>query len=249
MRRDAAASRPDRPAARPERDRRARPRRRRGLVRRDHDKVVTNAGFIIIAFFPLLILSLSLLQGAWTSARTPASRPRRRAARAPTGAAAGSRRGRRGDEVRYERLGAAAVLTIDRPERRNAVDGPTARRCTTASARFEADDEARVLVLTGAGGEAFCAGADLKAIETLGRARPPGGPARLHPPDLAEADDRRDRGLVPRRRPRARALVRPADRDPELDLRLPRAPLGRAADRRRHPAPAADRRHAAARST
>ena len=30
------------------------------------------------------------------------------------------------DEVRYERIGAAAVLTIDRPERRNAVDGPTA---------------------------------------------------------------------------------------------------------------------------
>jgi enoyl-CoA hydratase len=68
-------------------------------------------------------------------------------------------------EVRYERVSAAAVLTIDRPERRNAVDAPTARALREGLARFEADDEARVLVLTGAGGEAFCAGADLKAMD------------------------------------------------------------------------------------
>src|SRR4051794_35967564 len=71
------------------------------------------------------------------------------------------------DDVRYERLGAAAVLTIDRPERRNAVDGPTAERLAEGYRAFEDDDEARVLVLTGAGGVAFCAGADLKAIDTL----------------------------------------------------------------------------------
>jgi enoyl-CoA hydratase len=83
----------------------------------------------------------------------------------------------RDDEVRYERVGAAAVLTIDRPERRNAIDGPTAERLAAGHARFEADDGARVLVLTGAGGVSFCAGADLKAIETLGpRLRDPGGP-------------------------------------------------------------------------
>ena len=68
-------------------------------------------------------------------------------------------------EVRYERVGAAAVLTIDRPERRNAVDGWTARALREGLERFEADDGARVLVLTGAGGEAFCAGADLKAMD------------------------------------------------------------------------------------
>src|SRR6201992_534057 len=68
-------------------------------------------------------------------------------------------------EVRYERVGAAAVLTIDRPERRNAVDAATARALREGLARFEADDEARALVLTGAGGEAFCAGADLKAMD------------------------------------------------------------------------------------
>ncbi len=68
-------------------------------------------------------------------------------------------------EVRYERVGAAAVLTIDRPERRNAVDAATARALREGLGRFEADDDARALVLTGAGGEAFCAGADLKAMD------------------------------------------------------------------------------------
>ncbi len=70
-------------------------------------------------------------------------------------------------QVTYERRGAAAVLTIDRQERRNAVDGPTAALLTDGYRRFEADDEARVLVLTGAGGVSFCAGADLKAIESF----------------------------------------------------------------------------------
>jgi enoyl-CoA hydratase len=82
-----------------------------------------------------------------------------------------------GDEVRYERVGAAAVLTIDRPARRNAIDGPTAEALAAAHAAFEADDGARVLVVTGAGGVSFCAGADLKAIDTLGpRLQDPGGP-------------------------------------------------------------------------
>jgi len=70
--------------------------------------------------------------------------------------------------VHYERRGASAVVTIDRQERRNAVDGPTAEELTAAYRRFEADDDARVMILTGAGGVSFCAGADLKAIETFG---------------------------------------------------------------------------------
>jgi enoyl-CoA hydratase/carnithine racemase len=68
-------------------------------------------------------------------------------------------------EVRYERAGAAAVLTIDRPKRRNAVDAATASALRRGFEAFEADESARVLVLTGAGGEAFCAGADLKAMD------------------------------------------------------------------------------------
>ncbi len=72
------------------------------------------------------------------------------------------------DPVTYERVGAAAVLTIDRPERRNAIDGPTAELLTDGYHAFVADEKARVLVLTGAGQLAFCAGADLKVIESLG---------------------------------------------------------------------------------
>lgn len=70
-----------------------------------------------------------------------------------------------GPEVRYERSGPAAVLTIDRPGRRNAVDAATATALRQGLEAFEADEEARVLLLTGAGGEAFCAGADLKALD------------------------------------------------------------------------------------
>jgi enoyl-CoA hydratase len=70
--------------------------------------------------------------------------------------------------VRYQRSGAAAVVTIDRPERRNAIDGPAAAALHDAFREFAADDGARVLVVTGAGEAAFSAGADLKAIDTLG---------------------------------------------------------------------------------
>ena len=81
------------------------------------------------------------------------------------------------EPVSYERVGSAAVLTIDRQERRNAVDGPTAELLGAGYDRFEADDEARVLILTGAGDVAFCAGADLKAIETFApRLEDPRGP-------------------------------------------------------------------------
>jgi enoyl-CoA hydratase len=85
--------------------------------------------------------------------------------------------------VRYERDGTAAVVTIDRPERRNAVDGETAAALLAAYERFAADDETRVMVLTGAGDEAFCAGADLKALETLDPDAPAGpmGFSRLTP--------------------------------------------------------------------
>src|SRR5688500_3782645 len=81
------------------------------------------------------------------------------------------------DPVTYERRGAAALLTIDRQERRNAIDGPTAELIAAGYERFVDDDEARVLVVTGAGGVAFCAGADLKAIESFApRMDDPRGP-------------------------------------------------------------------------
>jgi enoyl-CoA hydratase len=87
-----------------------------------------------------------------------------------------------GDQVRYEQRGAAALVTIARPERRNAIDGPTADALLDAFRRFAANDAARVLVLTG-DRAAFSAGADLKAIETLrDRDEGPLGITRLHSP-------------------------------------------------------------------
>lgn len=94
-------------------------------------------------------------------------------------------------ELRYERVGAAAVLTIERPERRNAVDKATAELFRQGLRDFEADEGARVLVLTGAGGEAFCAGADLKAMDLdVDHPDGPMGPTRLTPakPAIAAID-------------------------------------------------------------
>src|SRR5262245_57954703 len=64
--------------------------------------------------------------------------------------------------VRAERAGPVTTVILDVPEARNAVDGPTAAALADAFRAFDADDEARVAVLWGAGGT-FCAGANLKA--------------------------------------------------------------------------------------
>lgn len=83
------------------------------------------------------------------------------------------------------RDGEITVVAIDRADRRNAVDGPTARALYDAFMAFETDDAASVAILTGNGGN-FCAGADLKAIAGGGgnRVAPTGdfgpmGPTRL----------------------------------------------------------------------
>jgi len=65
--------------------------------------------------------------------------------------------------VRFETEGPVAIVTIDRPERRNAVDAATAAALVEAFRRFDGDAGLAVAVLSGAGGT-FCAGADLKAI-------------------------------------------------------------------------------------
>jgi enoyl-CoA hydratase len=65
--------------------------------------------------------------------------------------------------ILLERKGPVTTVIINRPEVRNAVDRQTAQELADAFRAFEADDEARVGVLTGAGGY-FCAGADLKAL-------------------------------------------------------------------------------------
>ncbi|MEV1055055.1 crotonase/enoyl-CoA hydratase family protein [Streptomyces sp. NPDC049887] len=65
--------------------------------------------------------------------------------------------------VRIERDGPVLTVVLNRPEVRNAVDGPTAALLADAFRRFEADEDAAVAVLWGEGGT-FCAGADLKAV-------------------------------------------------------------------------------------
>ena len=86
--------------------------------------------------------------------------------------------------VIVERDGLVTTVTIDRPEARNAVDGPTAAALADAFRDFEGDSGAAVAVLTGSGGN-FCAGADLKAVGTErgNRVAPEGdgpmGPTRM----------------------------------------------------------------------
>lgn len=67
------------------------------------------------------------------------------------------------ETVRFEIEDRVAIVTLDRPERRNAVDRPTAEALAAAFRRFDGDPELDVAILTGAGG-CFCAGADLRAI-------------------------------------------------------------------------------------
>lgn len=88
------------------------------------------------------------------------------------------------EPVRIERNGAVTTVIINRPQARNAVDGPTAAALFAAFEQFDADDTAAVAVLTGDGGT-FCAGADLKAFGTaeanqVHRTGPgPMGPSRM----------------------------------------------------------------------
>ena len=65
--------------------------------------------------------------------------------------------------ISVDKDGNVTIITIDRPEVRNAVDGPTAASLATAFREFDADEDAAVAVLTGASGT-FCAGADLKGV-------------------------------------------------------------------------------------
>ena len=68
------------------------------------------------------------------------------------------------DDLRYEVDGPVARLTIDRPERRNAMSFEVMQGLRDGVAAAKADDAVRVVVLTGAGDRAFCSGADLGGI-------------------------------------------------------------------------------------
>jgi enoyl-CoA hydratase len=90
--------------------------------------------------------------------------------------------------VLYERRGPVTLITIDRPERMNAIDRATHHELVDAWGRFRDDDDAYVAVLTGAGDRAFSAGGDLKAAFDGGEIAVPLSEDELDAHNRGEAD-------------------------------------------------------------
>ena len=81
------------------------------------------------------------------------------------------------DEVNYSVTDGVAVIEINRPERRNALDPATLKALLDAAVAANEDHEVRVVIFTGAGDLAFCAGADMKAgVARAGAGTRPRGP-------------------------------------------------------------------------
>lgn len=83
-------------------------------------------------------------------------------------------------KVETEVIDRAFVITINRRHKRNCVDGETADLLSEAWKHFRDDEELWVAILTGVGDEAFCAGADLGALDTLGAGPNPTPSVRRH---------------------------------------------------------------------
>jgi enoyl-CoA hydratase/carnithine racemase len=115
-------------------------------------------------------------------------------------------------DVRVETDGAITTIWLNRPDRRNAVDGPMASALLRAFEEFENDPARRVAVLAGAGGT-FCAGADLTAVGDPSRrnALDPGGegPGPMGPTRMALSKPLIDGGTA--RLPRIVGLGRALD--------------------------------------
>jgi enoyl-CoA hydratase/carnithine racemase len=75
--------------------------------------------------------------------------------------------------VSYQVVSGVAWLTIERPEARNALNAAVREGLFSGARRFNSDDSAQVLVLTGAGDKAFCAGGDLKEMAETSLQIPP----------------------------------------------------------------------------
>lgn len=89
------------------------------------------------------------------------------------------------DDLIYQKDGALATMTLNRPRAHNAISVELGRAMGEATSDFEADDELRVLIVTGAGDKAFCSGGDLKtaipqvtSMASAGAARPGAGTDR-----------------------------------------------------------------------
>ncbi|HTT42757.1 MAG TPA: enoyl-CoA hydratase-related protein [Steroidobacteraceae bacterium] len=79
------------------------------------------------------------------------------------------------DAILYELHGPVALITLNRPASRNAINAEVRAGLSEAWQRFEADSSVQVAILTGAGDKAFCAGMDLKEASALGLKVPPRG--------------------------------------------------------------------------
>ncbi len=77
------------------------------------------------------------------------------------------------NEVLYEVVDRVAVITLNRPEKRNALNAAVRQGLWDAWRRFEGDTDARVAILTATGDKAFCAGADLSEMSDQKRGVPP----------------------------------------------------------------------------
>jgi enoyl-CoA hydratase/carnithine racemase len=128
-----------------------------------------------------------------------------------------------GGKLIVERRGGVLVLTLNRPQVRNAIDTETAWAVSNALDQLEADPALTAAVLTGAGGT-FCAGMDLKAF--LAGESPSVGRR-----GFAGIVDRRDDRLGGRLRDRDRTRARSRSRPPSRSSRRSRGPPSRAASR------------------
>ena len=141
-----------------------------------------------------------LLGRAHHRGRNHAARPRRGRMPAPD-----RREGVLLSTIEIHTAAGVAQVTLNRPDKRNAIDDEMRAELTAAFAAFDADPAVRVVILTGAG-TAFCAGVDLQAIDDPARSQPSAHRRAARP--LLQADHRGDQRCRGRRRARNRARLR-----------------------------------------
>jgi len=129
------------------------------------------------------------------------------------------------DAVSYRVENGVAWITIERPEARNALNSAVRAGLFAGARRFNDDDTAKVLVLTGAGDKAFCAGADLKEMAEEALTVPPPD----YVPNLGAGLSQRGRAGRARRVPRqaAAGVDRPLNQAQSRGLLRRRDPLRR----------------------
>ena len=133
------------------------------------------------------------------------------------------------DEILRERRGHVEILTINRPEARNAINGAVSPGMAETLDELTEDPECWVVVLTGSGDKAFCAGMDLKAFasgEGAAIIGATGGFAGIARRDFPKPLIAAVNGVGPGRRLRDHALVRPGGGGRPRPLRHPRGRPG-----------------------